>query len=80
MLPQQPSRADAERCAGMWYSCIDGKKKITEEFAALTCSMTEWRGSSWLLHPSSTSVVTTTAQMCPGMLTCAVRDNSLSSL
>ena len=36
-----------------------------------TCSRTECLGSSLELQPSSTSVVTTTAQMCPGMFTCA---------
>ena len=35
-----------------------------------TCSRTECLGSSLLLQPSSTSVVTTTAQMWPGMFTC----------
>lgn len=32
--------------------------------------MTLWSGSSLLLQPSSTSVVTTAAQIWPGKLTC----------
>lgn len=37
--------------------------------AVSTSSMMECTGSSVLLHPSRTSVVTMTAQMCPGKLT-----------
>ena len=39
--------------------------------------MTECEGSSLELQPSSTSVVTTTAQMCPGMLTCRAQTSAL---
>lgn len=35
-----------------------------------TSVKTLWEGSSWLLHPSSTRVVTTTAQIWPGRVTC----------